>query len=91
MPSRIAPADLPDWPAVMAEDLAAAYLGNLSVNAFRTHIRPAVPPIELTPGRQGYRRVDLDRWIAQRAGDTTAPTVTEILRARKNAAAALRS
>jgi hypothetical protein len=61
-------AALPGWPAVLHETWAAAYL-SLSTTTFRSTVVPDVPPIELTAKRRGWRRTDLDAWIAKRAGD----------------------
>ncbi len=59
---------LPDWPAVLQEEWAAAYL-SLSTTSFRNVVVPTVPPITLTAKRRGWRRTDLDAWIAKQAGD----------------------
>ena len=59
---------LPDWPAVLHEAWAAASL-SLSTTTFRTVVVPTVPPIVLTAKRRGWRRADLDAWVAKRAGD----------------------
>ena len=58
---------IPDWPPVLREEWAAEYLA-LSVTAFRTHVASVVKPIRLTPGRVGWLRTGLDRWLASRAG-----------------------
>jgi predicted DNA-binding transcriptional regulator AlpA len=63
-----ATSNLPDWPAVLHEEWAAAYL-SLSTTTFRTAVVPEVPPIPLSARRQGWRRTDLDAWIAKQAGD----------------------
>ena len=60
--------NLPGWPAVLHEEWAAAYL-SLSTTTFRSAVVPDVPPISLSTRRQGWRRADLDAWIAKRAGD----------------------
>jgi len=57
---------LPDWPAVLHEEWAAAYL-SLSPATFRAQVAPAVRPIHLTARRIGWLRADLDRWLASRA------------------------
>ena len=62
MPERAA---LPGWPAVLHEEWAAAYL-SLSTTTFRQQIAPEVPPIRLTAGRIGWKRADLDNWLARR-------------------------
>ena len=58
---------LPDWPPVMHEDWAAAYL-SLSTSTFRSVVVKDVPPIALTQRRVGWLRADLDQWLAKRAG-----------------------
>jgi predicted DNA-binding transcriptional regulator AlpA len=58
---------LPGWPPVLNEAWAAAYL-SLSQSTFRSAVVPSVPAIQLTPGRVGWLRVDLDRWLAKQAG-----------------------
>ncbi len=62
------PAALPGWPAVLHEAWAAAYL-SLSTSTFRARVVPEVPPISLSTRRQGWRRSDLDAWIARQAGE----------------------
>ena len=66
-PKRPGPRPLPDWPAVLHEEWAAAYL-SLSATTFREQVAPAVPPIQLTIKRIGWRRTDLDAWIARQGG-----------------------
>lgn len=58
---------LPGWPPVLHEAWAAAYL-SLSPTTFRTSVVPEVPPVRLTPGRVGWLRKDLDKWLAKKAG-----------------------
>ena len=60
------PDTLPGWPVVLHEAWAAAYL-SLSTTTFRAAVMPDVPPIRLTPGRIGWLRSDLDKWLAKRA------------------------
>ena len=60
------PDALPDWPPVLHEAWAAAYL-SLSPSTFRQHVVPDVPAVHLTPRRVGWLRADLDKWLAQRA------------------------
>jgi hypothetical protein len=64
---NVSSGSLPGWPPVLNEVLAAAYL-SLSPSAFRRAVVPSVPPIHLTPGRVGWLRADLDRWLAIQAG-----------------------
>lgn len=58
---------LPGWPPVLHEAWAAAYL-SLSPTTFRAAVVPDVAPVKLTPGRVGWLRADLDKWLARRAG-----------------------
>ena len=62
---------LPGWPPVLHEAWAAAYL-SLSPSTFRAQVAPAVPAVKLTPGRVGWMRDDLDRWLATRPGAKAA-------------------
>ena len=59
---------LPGWPPVLHEAWAARYL-SLSTSTFRAIVAPVVPPIQLTPGRVGWLRADLDAWIAKKAAN----------------------
>jgi hypothetical protein len=59
--------NLPGWPPVLHEAWAAAYL-SLSQTTFRAAVVPEVAPVKLTPGRNGWLRKDLDKWLARRAG-----------------------
>ena len=63
-----APAAFPDWPAGMSLPFAARYVG-LSESAFLAADTPA--PVWLTERRKVWRRCDLDRWLAVKAGDVT--------------------
>jgi hypothetical protein len=55
-------ASLPDWPRLMGEDLAAAYV-SLSATSLREH----GPAPKRFGKRRLYDRIDLDRW-ADRIG-----------------------
>lgn len=57
----------PDWPAVLSTEGAAQYL-SLSKTTFRTQIAAQVRAIQLTPGRKGWLRSDLDAWLAAKVG-----------------------
>jgi prophage regulatory protein len=60
---------MPHWPRVLGEELAASYVG-LSASSTRA-LRKAgdfPQPIQLTPGRVGWLREDLDAWVDKRAG-----------------------
>ena len=62
---------LPNWPRVLSEDLAAAYV-SLSATTLRA-LRAAgdfPQPIALTAHRLGWLREDLDAWVDGRAGKT---------------------
>ena len=69
------PNPLPGWPAVLHEEWAAAYL-SLSTSTFKAQVVPAVPAIHLTKRRVGWLRTDLDKWLAQRAGETALSPLT---------------
>jgi hypothetical protein len=64
-------APLPGWPPVLHEAWAAAYL-SLGASTFRAAVVPDVPPVQLTPGRIGWLRADLDKWLARRAGTASS-------------------
>lgn len=59
-------AALPDWPAAMREDRAAAYL-DVSATYFRQRIAPELAPLRPSKGVILYRRLDLDRWLDRSA------------------------
>ena len=67
---------LPDWPRVMPEPWAAAYVG-LSVSTFRRHVADTVVAIKLSPHRRGYLREDLDAWVDRKAGRESASGADE--------------
>ncbi len=54
---RLDPADMPDWPRLMGERLAAAYLG-IGASTLREH----GPRPRKFGARTLYDRRDLDRW-----------------------------
>jgi hypothetical protein len=56
-------ATMPGWPAMMRAEKAAMYL-DMSQQAFRNHVAPHLPTLRITPAIVGYRRSDLDRWLA---------------------------
>lgn len=64
---------LPAWPRVLSDEMAAKYV-DLSVSTFARLVARGVapPPIRLTPGRVGWDRHALDRWIDQQAAGTAA-------------------
>lgn len=57
---------LPDWPAAMGAELAAAYVdvSETTLHALRASGR-FPDPIALSDRRKGWRRTDLDRWVEQ--------------------------
>lgn len=61
---------LPDWPARMPSDLAAAYLA-IGESTFFKRVAPLLPKVRIG-ATVGYRRTDLDRWLAMQ-GDTPLP------------------
>ncbi len=54
-------------PRALREDDAADYVA-LSVATFRLYVVPVFPAVQLTPGRVGWLREDLDAWLDQKAG-----------------------
>jgi hypothetical protein len=62
MTKGLSPAQLPDWPAAMNQQMAAAYCG-LSVDTF-TATCPVIPVV-ITSSKHGrrYLRVRLDEWL----------------------------
>lgn len=64
---------LPAWPRVLSDDLAARYVG-LSASTFARLVAAgtAPPPIRLSPGRIGWDRYALDRWVDQQAAGAAA-------------------
>lgn len=64
------PTPLPDWPAAMREDRAAAYL-DVSAMFFRARIAPGIRSVRPSGRVVLYLRRDLDRWLDRMAG--TAP------------------
>lgn len=65
-------ARLPGWPAAMADDLAASYVG-LGETTFRAVMeRDGVAPFRPTPGRKLWRRMDLDAWLDRAGGSVAA-------------------
>lgn len=59
---RLPASKLPDWPAAMNQQMAAAYCG-LSVDTFAA-VCPVVPVV-ITSSRAGkrYLRIRLDEWL----------------------------
>jgi len=60
---RIGLADLPDWPALMNPEHAAAYC-SLSPSAFDKHVRPHISIIHLGKSVR-FGRAAIDRFIAE--------------------------
>jgi prophage regulatory protein len=57
---------LPNWPAALNIGLAAQYVSLSPTSIYALVKDNRFPqPIHLTPGRLGWRRTDLDRWVAQ--------------------------
>lgn len=55
---------IPDWPALMGEKMAAAYLGRSESWLRDARARKVTPPRVRAAGSPMYRRRDLDLWIA---------------------------
>lgn len=64
----MADAPLPNWPRVLDEEKAAAYV-SLGVSTFRREVAAGriPPPVQLTAGRVGWDIRALDRWVDERA------------------------
>jgi hypothetical protein len=56
-------AGLPDWPLMMTEAAAAAYLCQSSSEFARGVGRGMLPPPRRTPGGERWSRLDLDAWF----------------------------
>lgn len=54
-------------PRALKAELAAYYVG-LSLTTFHQVVAPAVPAVQLTPGRKAWLREDLDAWLDSRRG-----------------------
>ena len=63
--------NLPDWPAAMREDLAAAFL-DISPGTFRAKVMPKLHPVRLSPGCILYRRSELQALLDREAGAADA-------------------
>lgn len=70
--ARIDPADMPDWPRLMRESLAAAYLG-IGASTLREH----GPRPRKFGARTLYDRRDLDRWADALDGQPLDPVQRE--------------
>jgi hypothetical protein len=57
-------AGLPDWPLMMTEAAAAAYLGQKPCEFARGVGHGAFPPPRSTPGGDRWSRRDLDAWFS---------------------------
>lgn len=53
----------PDWPRLMAIDVACAYLGDLDQETFLAKVAPSLTPIKVDRRELRYDRVDLDTWV----------------------------
>lgn len=68
------PADLPNWPRLLSEQLAAAYVG-LSMNAFRARVGRLWPRAIRIGTRKLYDRAAIDRVVDDLAEpDEECPT-----------------
>ena len=67
------PDTLPAWPRVLSQDLAAAYL-SISTATFARLVADGKAPaaIRLSPGRVGWDRRALDRWVDEQTAGTAA-------------------
>lgn len=69
--AKLAASSLPDWPAAMNQQLAAAYCG-LSVDTFTANC--PVKPVVITASKTGkrYLRQRLDEWLLSLDSPRTA-------------------
>lgn len=60
--SKLSASSLPDWPAAMNQQMAAAYCG-ISVDTFTANC--PVKPVVITASKSGkrYLRLRLDEWL----------------------------
>ena len=75
---------LPGWPGLMRAEKAASYL-DISQQAFRAHVAPHLPTLRITPAIVGYRKSDLDRWLATN-GESPLPAPADDMHAAIEAA-----
>ena len=72
--TKPSPADLPNWPRLLSEQLAAAYVG-LSINAFRARVGRLWPRAIRIGKRKLYDRAAIDRVVDDLAEpDEECPT-----------------
>lgn len=62
----------PFTPRALKAEHAAYYVG-LSVTTFHQQVAPAVPAVQLTPGRKAWLREDLDAWLDSRRPPVDRP------------------
>lgn len=66
---------MPDWPAVMTEEIAASYCGRSRSRWRERRATGEVPaPDEHEGNRPLWHRASLDRWLAARRGERVANT-----------------
>lgn len=68
-------ASLPDWPARMRVDTAAAYVDAPSIEVFRSHVRRGLypKPYKRDGEEQAWLKVELDKVLARMAGMELEP------------------
>ena len=66
---------IPGWPRALSEDLAAAYVGQLSIGTFRAEVDAGRIPaaVQLTSGRKAWLIEDLDAYLDGKAGKRSDP------------------
>lgn len=64
------PRAIPAWPRALCEDWVAAYVGQLSLSAFRNEVDAGRIPaaVRLTAGRKAWLIEDLDGYLDRRRG-----------------------
>lgn len=62
---------------------AADYMG-ISESLFRAIVRPVITPVYMSPRRPVWLREDLDKYINERAGISTAATEDDLMDAITN-------
>jgi predicted DNA-binding transcriptional regulator AlpA len=69
------PRTIPGWPRALCEDWAAAYVGQLSVSAFRAEVKAGRIPkaVQLTAGRLAWLLDDLDAYLDGKRGRPSDP------------------
>lgn len=73
---KLKPEEMPDWPRLLDQTMAAAYL-RMSVGTFKDRVAKAVPSIEIGSMKRWDRRA-LDQWVDLRSAPPK-PSLRQIL------------